>query len=138
MNQFPVHTEKVIDAQTITAGSSYTSTPINFRDYLQTFPARTGIFSLYFTVTGSGTCKFQYKASIAGNTSLVPTIAANIADGITVASGPGGDGTRAESLELNVQVVSDQWNTIQPQESRNADVPRGQGIDRVTFQVLER
>jgi len=76
---------KVVDAQTIAAGGSYTSAAISLA-------VDVGVYSLQFAVSGSGTAKFEYNITNDYTTYLEPSTAVDIASGITATSGPGSDG----------------------------------------------
>ena len=61
---------------TIAANGTYTSDAINLQN-------RTGIFSIHYTVGGTGTCKLEYLVSADGTTYVEPSTASDIATGKT-------------------------------------------------------
>jgi len=76
---------KVVDAQTIAAGGSYTSAAISLA-------VDVGVYSLQFAVSGSGTAKFEYNLTNNYLDYIEPSTAVDIASGITATSGPGSNG----------------------------------------------
>lgn len=64
---------------TIAASGNYTTDAI-------TLHGRTGIFSVHYTVAGSGTAKLEYLISADGSTYVEPTSASDIATGKTAGS----------------------------------------------------
>ena len=91
-----LRTKLVIDAKTIAASGSYTSTPVAVSR------AESGVFSIHYRLQGAGTAKFEYlmASGLTGlinrlNPALAPPViflepsgASDIASGLTVASGP--------------------------------------------------
>jgi len=75
-----VKTYTIFSAQSIAASGNASSAAIN------TLIAG-GYFSLQYTVTGTGTCKFEYLCSNDGTTYAEPTDATDIASGVTAGSG---------------------------------------------------
>jgi len=75
-----VGTFRVWDESEITASASLTSSVVSVN-------ASRGYFSLQYTVTGTGTCKFEYLCSNDGTTYAEPTDATDIASGVTAGSG---------------------------------------------------
>ena len=73
-----VNVNKVINAQTIAANGSYSSPILD----MNLFKAN-GYFSLQVTVTGSGTCKFEYLCSNDGENFVEPVGASDISSGVT-------------------------------------------------------
>ena len=82
-----IKTTKVLDAETVAAGETATSTAIDLNG-----PELAGYFSLQVALTGDGTAKFEYQVSNNGTDYVEPTGATDIATGITKASGPGTNG----------------------------------------------
>lgn len=76
---------KIVDAQTIAATGTYTSSVIKLLN-------TDGYFSLQVEVTGDGTVKFEYLLSNNETDFLMPTSAIAIATGVVKTSGPGSDG----------------------------------------------
>lgn len=87
-------TTKVLDAVTVAASGTATSTVIDLNG-----PELAGYFSLQVAVTGDGTAKFEYQVSNNGTDYVEPTGASDIATGITKTSGPGADGKDIYSFE---------------------------------------
>lgn len=81
---------KVIDATTIVASGNTTSSVIPREG--QSMAGIGGYFTLYVAVTGDGTAKIEYLASLDGITYLEPSTATDVATGLTKTSGPGSDG----------------------------------------------
>ena len=77
---------KVVDAQTIAASGTYTSSAISLA-------VDVGVYSLQYAVTGDGTCKIEYNLTNNYTTYLEPSTAVDIASGLTKTSGPGSDGS---------------------------------------------
>ena len=88
-----INVKKVIDAQTVTASSSYTSAVIPLDGFV-----RAGEYSLQISVTGDGTCKFEYLLSVNDQDYIEPASGSDIASGITKTSGPGSDGKEIYSF----------------------------------------
>jgi len=87
---------KVINAETVVASGTYTSTPaIDLQD-----KKMLGYFALQVTVTGSGTCKFEALVSINGTDYMEPSTFDDIASGFTASSGPGSDGKGIYKIDL--------------------------------------
>ena len=76
---------KVVNAQTIAAGGTYTSAAISLA-------VDVGVYSLQYAVSGNGTAKFEYNLTNDYTTYLEPSTATDIATGIIKTSGPGADG----------------------------------------------
>jgi len=82
-----VEVKQVFTTQTVAASGAKDSKPINLNDYMPY-----GVFSLQATITGSGTCKFEYVLSLNGTDFREPLTATDIATGQTASSGPESDG----------------------------------------------
>jgi len=89
----PMHRIQVFDAEEVAAsanasGPTAPNAYIDFSDYNGVM----GNFSLQYTITGDGTCKFEYLMSNDNTNYLEPSTADDIGSGLTKTSGPASDG----------------------------------------------
>lgn len=78
----PITTVKVFDGLDLGEGANSSSPAIDLREV-----AQNGIFTLFYTLTGNGTCKFEFLLgqTVAG-TFVTPSESDEIATGLTVGS----------------------------------------------------
>jgi hypothetical protein len=85
-NQRPVVEHKLWTANSIAAGQNESTAAIDLRQI-----AQDGTFSIKYTVTGTGTCKFEYNlCDTKTGTFIEPSGASDIASSITASSGTSG------------------------------------------------
>jgi hypothetical protein len=85
-NQRPVVEHKLWVANSITKNTNESTTAVDLRQI-----AQDGTFSIKYTVTGDGTCKFEYTVcDTIDGTYLEPSGASDIASSITSSSGTSG------------------------------------------------
>jgi len=78
----PFYTDRVFNAEALTASGTSTSDPINLNNR-----ANMGFFCLQYTISGSGTVKIEYLLSIDGTNYNEPSTAVDIGSGLTAATG---------------------------------------------------
>lgn len=83
--QVNISAAKTIDAETIVASGSYTTSAIDL------YGVR-GYFSIQYAITDNGTLTLSYLLSNDGTNYLLPSGSNVIATGLTKTSGPGADG----------------------------------------------
>lgn len=78
MGQNSIFVNRAMPGVTISASGSYTTQAFDLNEIKPN-----GYFGLQVTVSGSGTCKFEYLCSIDGVNFVEPTGATDIASGVT-------------------------------------------------------
>lgn len=89
-----VTTTRLLNAATIAANGSSTSSSIDLRNI-----AQNGLFSIQLALTGDGTAKVEYLCSNNNSVFIEPASASDIVSGFTKTSGPGGDGKAFYAFE---------------------------------------
>lgn len=85
-NQRPVTSYHLFSTETITKNTNESSVAVDLREIGQD-----GIFSVFYTITGSGTLKIEYTVCQTDNgTFIEPSGAADIGSGLTSSSGTSG------------------------------------------------
>ena len=83
LNIRPITTMKLFDAESILASQVANSVIIDLRQI-----AQNGYFSIFYTITGSGTIKLEYNlAAERGGTFVEPAAASDIGNTLAVGSG---------------------------------------------------
>jgi len=102
----------LFSAEEIPADSSSTSEILDLR-------GRTGIFSVYYEITGSGTLKLEYLISHDGKNFVNPTGATEIGADLTASSGTDSDGK--DILDFDPEIAP--FIKIKATETGKSDAP---------------